>query len=186
MPNERPDAVPHGWVELGHVVRAHGLDGTLLVALHGEDAANLIDTPRVLLRGSAGSLEVAVIDVRPIPLARAHGARVRVRLAGIDSRERAESWSGATLSIPETALPALPDGEYYWRDLIGLECLTLDGRSLGRIEEIWPTGSNDVLVVRGAGATTLVPALHDVLARVDLEQRRVWIDPPAGLLEPRS
>jgi 16S rRNA processing protein RimM len=184
MPNERPDAAPPGWVELGRVLRAHGLDGTLLVALHGEDAANLIDAPRVLLRGSSGSLEVDVLDVRPIPFARARGARVRARLAGIDSRERAESWGGATLSIPEAALPALPEGEYYWRDLIGLACRTLDGRTLGRIEEIWPTGSNDVLVVRGEGATTLVPALHDVLVRVDLLAGEVCIDPPAGLLEP--
>jgi 16S rRNA processing protein RimM len=182
--NEWPGTAGSEWVELGRVLRAHALDGSLLVALHGEDADSLIATPRVLLRGSAGAREFETREVRPVPFARSRGARVRLRLAGIDSREQAEPWSGASLSVAAEALPALPEGEYYWRELIGLECVTLAGASLGVVEEIWPTGSNDVLVVRGDGRTTLVPALHDVLVRVDLAARKLWIDPPAGLLEP--
>jgi 16S rRNA processing protein RimM len=50
-------------------------------------------------------------------------------------------------------------------------------------EEIWPTGSNDVLVIRDGTRTRLVPALRSVLVRVDATAGELWIDPPAGLLE---
>ena len=34
-------------------------------------------------------------------------------------RSRAESFAGAAVAIPESELPTLPDGEFYWRELIG-------------------------------------------------------------------
>ena len=80
-------------------------------------------------------------------------------------------------------MEALPSGEYYWRDLIGLSCRTLEGRELGAIEEIWATGSNDVLVVRDGSVTHLVPTLRRVMRRVDVEEGVVWIEPIDGMLE---
>ena len=57
------------------------------------------------------------------------------------------------------------------------------GRELGVIEEIWATGSNDVLVVRDGSVTHLVPTLRQVLRRVDVEEAVVWVEPIDGMLE---
>lgn len=170
-------------VELGRVARPHGLDGCLLVVLHGEDPTNLVRAAEVTLDGGPGRLPFRVRRAEPAGQLRDRRARVRLWLEGIAVRERAEVWAGARVCIPESALPPLPEGEFYWRDLLGLVCRLPDGRALGVVEEIWPTGSNDVLVLREGARTLLVPALEEVLVRVDRDARTLWIDPPAGLLE---
>jgi 16S rRNA processing protein RimM len=189
---EHPNADPQrgrsssdrdSWVEVGDVARPHSLHGVLVVGLYGDDPANLIQSSRVLLRGGPGSIEFAVVSASPAGSHRSGRARIRLKLAGIDSREQAERWTGGRVAIPEGSLRALPDGEYYWRDILGLRCLTLGGEELGKIEEIWPTAGSDVLVVRSGSRTLLVPALRQVLARVELDRGEVWIDPPDGLLE---
>jgi 16S rRNA processing protein RimM len=171
------------WMEIGEVVRSHGLDGSLLVSLYGDDAQNLTRAKSVLLRGPAGALELGVVDVRPSGRAPSGRARALVRLEGISSSEEASEWAGALLCIPESALSALPPGEFYWRDLIGLACRTLDGETVGTVEELWPTAANDVLVVRKGARSVLVPAVREILTRIDLEEGVVWIDPPPGLIE---
>lgn len=182
-----------GWVEVGRVLRPHGLHGELMLSLHGDDAGNLSRAERVRLRGRPGRIDFDLVSVQPAgPAVRTERAdpRARVALAGLGTREQAKSWSGAEVQIPESALEPLPDGEYYWRDLIGLECHRLNGEALGKVEEIWSTGSNDVLVVRGSRGTLLVPALRDVLVRIELgtgsgaDKGTVWIDPPPGLGDP--
>lgn len=173
------------WIEVGRVSRAHGLRGGLLIALLGDGPENLLRAERVLLRSrpgrEQGESEFAVRSIEPLPGLRC--SRVRAYLDGIDRREVAESWIGASVLIPESVLEPLAPGEYYWRDILGLRCRTRDGQELGRIEEIWSTGSNDVLVVRRGAQTLLIPALREVLLRVDVESGDLWIDPPPGLLE---
>jgi 16S rRNA processing protein RimM len=104
-------------------------------------------------------------------------------LEGLTSYERADFWRGANLSLLEAAIQPLPEGEFYWREIIGLRARLLDGRDVGRVEEVWPTGSNDVLVVRDGAHQYLVPALRELLVRVDLPAGEIWLDPPAGLIE---
>jgi 16S rRNA processing protein RimM len=171
------------WMEIGEVVRSHGLDGSLLVCLYGDDAENLTRAKSVRLRGRAGTLELRVVAVRPSGSASGGRTRARIRLEGISSSEEASGWAGSRLSIPESALRALPPGEFYWRDLIGLSCQTLDGETVGTVEELWPTAANDVLVIRHGTRSVLVPAVREILTRIDLEQGVVWIDPPPGLIE---
>ncbi len=169
-------------VELGRVLRPHGFDGTLLVELHGDDPANLLRAEVVTLTGEPGTIPFQLRRCHALGSSRGH-ARVRIELSGLDSRERAQAWSGARLSIPEHALQPLPEGEYYWRELLGLRCRLPDGEELGTVQEIWPGVESDVLVVRSGPRTWLVPVLGELLKRVDRDAGELWIDPPAGLLE---
>lgn len=171
------------WVEIGRVVRPHGVRGGLNVALYGDDPANLLHASRVRLAGRAGTVELEVVSASSSGTSRDGGARARVRLAGVEDRDVAAVWAGATLSIPEASLQPLEEGEFYWRDVLGLVCRTRDGRDLGTVEEILPTPLNDVLVVREGDRTLLVPALRHVLVSVDVEAGTLWIDPPEGMLE---
>ncbi len=178
-----PDTGAQEWVEVGRVTRAHGLDGTLFVSLYGEDPGNLLRAETLRLEGRPGSSQISILAAKAAGHQRDGRARVRVRAEGIDRRELAEAWAGARVSIPEAALEPLPEGEFYWREILGLRCLTLAGEELGTVEEIWPTGDVDVLVVRQADRTRLIPALAGLMVRVDREAGELWIDPPEGLLE---
>jgi len=171
-------------VELGRVARAQGMDGTLLVLLHGDDAANLKAAPEVTLEGAPGAVPFHVVDVAPGRVQADGRLRVRLQLAGLDSRERAEAWVGAAVAIPETGLRTLPAGEYYWRDLIGLRCRTREGKPLGVLRELWPTPAHDVLVIGAGKDPVLLAATDDLLVSVDTEAGELVVDPPEGLFDP--
>ncbi len=170
-------------VELGRVARAQGMDGTLLVLLHGGDAANLKAAPEVTLEGEPGAIPFHVLEVAPGRHQADGRLRVRLQLAGLDSRERAEAWVGAAVAIPETGLRPLPEGDYYWRDLIGLRCRTRDGTELGLLREIWPTPAHDVLVVGGTEDPVLLAATDDLLVSVDTDAGELVVDPPEGTFD---
>jgi len=168
-----------GWVEIGRVSRLHGVDGALLVQLYGDDPENLLQVEGVRLAGKRGVIPFKVLRRERAGTPRGDPALVRLWLAGLDSRSRGELWRGAALSIPETALQPLPQGEFYWRELLGLRCRRMDGEPLGVVEEIWPTDTNDVLVIRDGVRTHLIPALRRVLVRVDRAAGEIQLDWPA-------
>ncbi len=74
----------------------------------------------------------------------------------------------------------LPDGEYYWHDIIGLEVVTEEGQILGRIESVFPTGSNDVYVCRGNGKEILLPAIDDVVRKIDMDHGMMVVTAAEG------
>jgi ribosomal 30S subunit maturation factor RimM len=122
-----PGVAARDWVELGRVLRPHGLDGGLLVALHSDDPANLLDAPTLALRGAPGTIPFEVESSASAGGGPGGRHRVRLHLAGIDSRERAVVWMDAAVLVPPGGIQALPEGEFYWRDLIGLEARSADG-----------------------------------------------------------
>ena len=74
------------------------------------------------------------------------------------------------MTIPEASSPVLPEGEYYHYQLIGLRVLTEDGEDLGQVREILETGSNDVYVVSGESDELLLPALAEVILKVEVTE----------------
>ncbi len=112
------------------------------------------------------------------------GKRNVVALAGISSPEQAAILTNKTIYIPEDELPVLPKGEYYCYQLIGLKVETQEGKYLGELIKIFPTGSNDVYEIKpDQGETILIPAIKDVIKSVDLEKGIMVVELLEGLLE---
>ncbi len=78
---------------------------------------------------------------------RRQGKTVIARLDGIDSPELAQELIGLTVAVERSQMPSLPQGEYYWTDLIGHTVINQDGSELGSVDRLFSTGANDVLVV---------------------------------------
>ncbi|HET9234537.1 MAG TPA: ribosome maturation factor RimM [Candidatus Eisenbacteria bacterium] len=162
---------------MGRVLRAHGIQGELIVRRFGESEAFL--TPGTELRMGEGenAFERRVIAARP------HGREWRVGFEGVSDRDGAEALQGLHLSVNREALPDLPEGSFYRFQLVGLSVRTAEGKQLGRIEEILETGAHDVCVVRGAGLKDeiLIPAV-DALVHVDLEAGEMVVRAIPGLI----
>jgi 16S rRNA processing protein RimM len=102
---------------------------------------------------------------------------VLAKLEGCNDRNAAEELVGALITVPRAALPdtSLP-GEYYWADLVGLAVKTTDDVDLGRIDHLFETGSNDVMVVQG-DRERLVPYIwKQVVLEVDLKAGEMLVD----------
>ena len=105
-----------------------------------------------------------------------------LHLEGLHTRSDAEALRGKDIQIPlEEAMP-LEEGEYYEFEIIGLEVWTKEGEYLGRVKEIIYTGANDVYVVEGPKGEVLLPAIEDVVLRVDLDEGRITVQLMEGLL----
>ncbi len=105
-----------------------------------------------------------------------------VKLVGIDTRDQAEGLKGGELVIHPEELPELPQGEFYHFQLLGMSVEDEDGHYLGTLEDIFPTGSNDVYVVRSGGEEILLPAIDEVIRQVDPEKKRMVVRILEGLV----
>ena len=88
---------------------------------------------------------------------------------------------GYDLCIDKTTLPEPERGTYYWHQVIGLEVFTVDDQCLGRVAAIFPTGSNDVYVVRDGKKEVLIPAIDSVVVDIDPAHGVLRVDLPEGL-----
>jgi 16S rRNA processing protein RimM len=114
--------------------------------------------------------------------ARRHKPFVLVKLEGVAGRSEAQELVGSALRVRKGDLPPLAEGEFYYHDLIGAEVSTTGGESVGTVTAIFPTGSNDVWVVRRGNSEYLIPVVEGIVRELDIEGKRAIIDPPEGLL----
>jgi 16S rRNA processing protein RimM len=106
-----------------------------------------------------------------------------LQFADVDSIEEAEPLVGTVLAVDEQELTPPAPGQYFVYQLEGLDVFTVAGERLGAIVRVFPTGSNEVLVVQNGEREHLIPMIADVVQSVDMASRRVVIEPIAGLLE---
>ena len=170
-------------VALGCVLRTRGLDGQLVVRSDADEPRTLLRARRILLDAEPGMIPYLVREAQPLGPSRATGVLVGLRLVGLETRERAQAWVGARVRIEASDLAPLPEGELYWRDLLGLTCRTRDGRELGVVEDIWPTPACDQILVNGPAGRWFLPARDEVLVQVDTAARTLWVELPPELLE---
>lgn len=156
-------------VRVGFVRRAVGLAGDVEVEQLGGNPERF--APGSNLRVGSRQLEVARAQD-------AGGMLLRVKLVGVDDRDAADKLRGRYLEVDAGDLPDLPEGAFYEWQLIGLQVYDATGRKLGRLEEVLEYPANDVYVVVSEGRETMVPAIRDVVRKVDIAGGRMDVDLP--------
>ena len=85
----------------------------------------------------------------------------------------------AVIYVQTDSLPTLPEGEYYFHQLIGLHVIDENAQPVGILSEIMETGANDVYVlISPDGEEILIPAIDEVIKKVDLERGEIIINLP--------
>ena len=105
------------------------------------------------------------------------------RIAEVATKEQADALKGTQLYARRDQLPSLPDDEFYYTDLVGLDVFDTGGAPLGQVKSVQNHGASDLLEVHapGATATVLLPFTQAAVPTVDLASRRIVADPPEGL-----
>jgi len=155
-------------VPLGHIAGVHGIQGWVKVHSLTEPREAIFEYQPWLL-GEA----LEAVRVRQ---GKKHGNRLIALLENADSREAAEAMVNQPIAVYRDQFPALPQGEFYWTDLLGLAVRLEDGRELGTIDRMLATGANDVMVVRGERERLIPFILGEYVKRVDLDAGVVTVD----------
>lgn len=162
-------------IEAGRIVKPSGLKGRMKVLSYLESDDILQSLEEIYIKRG---LHVETLKLKGI---RISGKCFFMDIEGISDLEKAKALVGCEVLIPGDKLQVLPDDEYYWRDLIGFDVVTEDGHFIGKIETIFPTGSNDVFVCTGGEREILLPAITDVVQKIDMEQRKMIVRLLEGL-----
>ena len=106
------------------------------------------------------------------------------RLSGVATKEAADALRGIRLYAPRDRLPTLPDDEYYYADLIGLQVSDTGDNHLGTVRAVMNHGAGDVLEVSDPGMKSplLLPFTLAVVPTVDLKSGRIVVDPPEEVI----
>ena len=160
------------FIPIGRVVAPWGIRGEVKVEVMTDFPERFSCGETLYLRGRAVTIKSS----------RYQGNTAILKLDTIDSRNAAELIRGTSLEVPDTELKPLPKGEYYRFQLIGLEVLSTEDKTLGKITNVLPTGSNDVYEVTSETGSFLIPAIDDVVKSIDLDKGLMKIKIIKGLL----
>lgn len=123
-------------------------------------------------------------DRSPLVIESSHthkGSRLLVKFEGIDSRNAAEGLRGPVY-VTEDQRRRLADDQYWQHELVGCAVVTRSGDEVGEVSGVVGGPVQDLISVDHDGRTFLVPLVKEIVVRVDVEARRVTIDPPSGLV----
>jgi 16S rRNA processing protein RimM len=165
-------------ISIGKVLKPWGVKGEIRIGSLTDHPDRFRGLRRIYLTSPRGvTRECTIRSVRTVddsPL---------LLLEGYDSPERARELNGWLVQIPEEETIPLPEGQYYWFELIGMEVESEAGERLGRIVDIFPTGSNDVYVMKAGRREVYLPATKEVIRQVDRKTKRMVIHVLDGLLD---
>lgn len=165
------------WILVGTLFRAHGIRGEVKVYPLTDTPERFLDLSDVVIEDTSGKRHNAKID-----RVRFQQDRLILHFAGKDRIEEIEPFVKGHILIHRSQAPPLAEGRYYHADIIGLSVVTEAGETLGTVEEILETGSNDVYVVRQGKKEVLVPAIEEVVRKIDLERGTMVVHVLEGLL----
>ncbi len=171
-------------ITIGKFVAPFGVKGEVKVYPYSDFLERCALFKEVTVEGRGQS------ETRLVKEARVHKNLWVLRLEGSDTREDAALLTGSLLKIPADQRIVLPEGSYYFEDIIGLTAISVDGEKLGVVRDIIKTGSNDIYVVNRKNSEgedvspeILVPALRNVVKEINLQERYMLLDLPAGLMD---
>jgi 16S rRNA processing protein RimM len=162
-----PDAETPARVLIGKIVGAHGVSGVLRIHPLTDYPERFLDMERLYIE-KPGKPPME-LDVRR---ASSHDGKgqILVTVDGINDRDGAEALSGWLVTILPEERVDLPDGEYWIDSLIGLSVVDAEsGDPLGAVEDVMPTGGNDIYLVRtNEGDVKMIPAVGEVVKEIDV------------------
>ncbi|XP_024544797.1 uncharacterized protein LOC112351348 [Selaginella moellendorffii] len=187
------DKVRDEFVEVGVVIRKHGVRGELLIRSSTDFPQERFEKPgkRWMKISERGEETIECVD---LVSGRNRAGKLPcwlLTLKNVDSVEKASKYIGATMLVKRDERPALEEGEFYIPDLIGMDVFVQSSmENIGTIADMCNFGASDLLRVQrnpassvGEGPLIWIPFVEAIVPVVDMEQRRVIVDPPEGLLE---
>lgn len=169
------------YYNVGKIVNTHGIKGEVRVI-------SRTDFPEERFKKGSQLYLFLIKKGEPIPVEvaswRKHKDFDLLTFKGYDSIDAVSPFKGGMLKVAEEDMEPLPEGEFYFHEIIGCKVKTVAGEEIGTITEILQPGANDVWVVKGSDQREYyIPYIDDVVKSVDVVNKLVVIEPMEGLLD---
>ena len=165
------------YLEIGQIVNTFGIKGMVKVKPFSEDITRFDRLEKVYVKNKT---ENKIYEIEEVKY---HKNMVLIKFRGIENPEDANLLRDSYLLVDRADEEPLEEGTYYIVDMIGLEVFDEDNKLLGKLEDIFNTGSNDIYAVKDEqGKQILLPAIKDVIKKVDMENKKVIVHLIPGLI----
>ncbi|PJD96216.1 MAG: 16S rRNA processing protein RimM [Legionella sp.] len=158
------------WIIVGCFGRPHGVKGFVSVNSYTEPRENILNYKdwHVFLEHRWQPIKLLSTQL--------HSKTIIAQIEGFPGREAVARLTLAEIAIASSQLAPLADGEYYWHQLMGMNVVNQQGQLYGQVVEIMPTGSNDVLVVKGEKKHLIPYLLDQYVLSVNEQSRTIVVD----------
>ena len=165
------------YFEIGQIVNTSGLKGVLKIKPFTDDIKKFSNLKTIYIKTKSGLTEFKIEQVRYVK------NMVMLKLAGIDTVEEAEKYRNLYIKILRDQEEELEEGSYYVVDILGCKVNTDTNQELGKVVDVFQTGSNDVYVVKDEqGKQILLPAIKQVIKNVDVKNKIIIVHLLEGLV----
>ena len=170
-------------VTIGKIVAPFGVKGEVKVYPYSDFLERCYILKKVLLEGKNFR------GFKVVKKAFIHKYSWVLHFEDCRTRDDAAALTGMMVKIPLSERIPLPEGIYYFDQIIGLKAITAEGQELGIVEDILKTGSNDVYVInpgkdgKEKRKQILIPALKTVIREINPEKGYLLVKLPPGLVD---
>lgn len=165
------------YLEIGQIVNTNGLKGMLKIKPFTDDLTRFEDLEYIYIQKGQELIEKNIEQVKYVK------NMVLLKLEGIDSIEEAEEYRNLYIKINKEDIGDLQEGEYLIADMLECNVYTEENELLGKMVDIFNTGSNDIYVVKTEeGKEILLPAIKDVVKEIDIQEKKIIIKLMDGLI----
>ncbi len=168
------------WFNVGKIVNTHGIKGEVRVISRTDFSEERYKKGNSLYLFLPNATEPIQLEVKSH---RTHKNFDLLTFEGYEDINAVEKLRDGILKVPEDQLAKLPEGEYYFHEIIGCTILTDAGEEIGKVKEILTPGANDVWVVKAKGGKEqLIPYIEDIVKEINVSEKKIIITPIEGLL----
>ncbi len=164
------NTVDSEWIIVGKIGRPHGIKGLVSIISFTEPRESIIDYPNWHIKKKNQWCPISRVKTE------VNHKHILAQIAGYTEREDVALLTNFDIAVAKESLPSLDEGEFYWHELIGMTVVHQDGRVLGTVDEIIPTGSNDVLLVQGEQRYLIPYLMDEVVLNIHREKRQITVN----------
>ena len=164
------------YLEIGQIVNTHGLKGYIKVVPFTDDINRFEELKKIYIKYNNELIKFEIEKVKYLK------KLVTLKLYGINHINEAEKYKNCYIFIKREDAKKLDDDTYFIADLIGLEVYDESNNLIGKLNDIYNTGSNDIYVVKSDdGKQILFPALKNVIKQIDIKNEKIIVDANGGI-----
>ena len=157
---------------VGKISNPHGIKGWVKVISFTDPIENILSYKQWIISDKETEKTYYLED------SRVQGNKIVIKLENVNDRNDADLLKNLQIQVNRSDLPDLDQNSYYWEDLVDFNVIDIKGNHVGKVDSLFRTGSNDVLVIIDeTKERLLVPfIMEEVIKYVDLDKELISID----------